>query len=145
MLNVLKRAKQHFAFLGKPFKLINFNIAEQLVSLCLKPKDEESLSKIMQWILSVFAMNWNKEMGQRGHVFMARFFSEIIEDEETLREIFVLIDMIPIDMEVKNIERPEQWEYGGLWQHQRGLYDIVDKPDDMMLKYFPEHLPLQQV
>ena len=140
MLKVLKRAKFRFAALDKPFKLINFNISKQLFCLCLKPKNKENLSDIMQWILSVFAINWNKKAKQRGHVFMARFFSEIVKDEETLREIFYLIDMLPVDMGVDKIDRPEQWEYGGLWQHQRGMYDIVDRPDEFVQKYFPEHM-----
>ena len=35
------------------------------------------------------------------------------------------------------VEKPEQWKYGGLWHHKKGLTEILDTVDRSF--YFSDH------
>ena len=50
-LDVVKRAKEKYKF-----KVINYVIMGNHIHMMIKPGEKENLSKIMQWILSVFAV-----------------------------------------------------------------------------------------
>jgi putative transposase len=91
----------------------------------------------MQWILGVFAQLWNKRHGLSGHLWGDRFYSRIIFGILDFLKVFLYIDYNPVSAGL--VERPEQWEYGGLWYHKNGLIDITGKADTLILKYFPEH------
>ena len=54
-LQTVKRAKEKYSF-----KLKSFVIMDNHIHLLIKPGKSENLSKIMQWILSVFAKHYNK-------------------------------------------------------------------------------------
>src|SRR5574344_2177022 len=73
-LVVLPRAKKKYGFIFR-----NFCIMGNHVHLEIMPKNEVSLSKIMQWILSVFAQQYNKIHNYKGHVWYDRFKSKAIE------------------------------------------------------------------
>ena len=66
---ILKQAKKKFVFSIK-----NFCIIGNHVHLLIKPGPGESLSKIMQWLLGVFAQAWNRKHGLSGHLWGDRFF-----------------------------------------------------------------------
>ena len=63
-LDTVKQAKEKYTF-----DLINFCIMNNHIHLVIKPLGNASLSKIMQWISSVFAKKWNKLHGRSGHVW----------------------------------------------------------------------------
>ncbi len=48
--------------------------------LIIRPQKNENLSRIMQWILSVFALKFNRLFTYSGHVWYDRFTSKIIND-----------------------------------------------------------------
>ncbi|MDR0877853.1 MAG: transposase [Treponema sp.] len=132
LLAVLKRAKQKYCFQVKNFCLMNNHL-----HLLIKPGENESLSRIMQWILSVFAMAWNRKHGLTGHVWGERFFSRVINGVVDGLRVFVYIDDNPVDAQIAS--HPWEWEFGGLWHHQRGIRDIVEEPDPLVIQFFPEH------
>ena len=107
------------------------------IHLLIKPGAGVSLSKIMQWLLSVFAQLWNKKHGLSGHLWGDRFFSRIISGILDFLNIFSYIDHNPVIAGI--VEHPEQWEYGGLWHHKKGLTDITELIDSTILEYFPDH------
>ena len=82
-VTTLKRAKEKFKF-----DVYDIIILNDHFHMVLKPdpkdKDIYLLSKIMQWILSVFAINYNKKTGLKGKVWYDRFKSEIIETAEEI-------------------------------------------------------------
>jgi len=133
----LKRAKKKFVF-----SLENFCIMGNHVHLLIKPGPGESLSKIMQWLLGVFAQLWNKIHGLSGHLWGDRFFSRIILGFGDFLRVFVYIDYNP-DIAGLVIQ-PEQWRHGGLWHHKKGFADITSLEDPNVLEYFPEHQFTQQ-
>ncbi len=73
LLNIILRAKRKYPFLFR-----NFCIMGNHVHLEIEPIGESDISKIMQWILSVFAKNYNDIYKYKGHVWYDRFKSKVI-------------------------------------------------------------------
>jgi putative transposase len=132
-LKVLGQAKKKYQF-----RIINFCVMNNHIHLIIKPGEHVSLSKIMQWILSVFAMRWNRKHHLSGHVWGERFFSRIISKATEFLHIFSYVDENPVYARL--VEHPGQWEYGGLWHHKRGIFTIVDPPGELVRRFFPEHI-----
>ena len=57
LLAVLKQAKKKFKF-----SLVNFVFLYTHIHLIIKPKKDENLSRIMQWVLGTFAVRYNKSL-----------------------------------------------------------------------------------
>jgi putative transposase len=131
-MKVLKRAKQKFKF-----QIKNFCIMGNHIHLLIKPGIKESLSKIMQWLLGVFAQLWNKKHHLTGHLWGDRFFSRIILGIIDFLRVFMYIDDNPVIANM--VERSWQWEYGGLWYHRKGIKGIIEEPESITVAYFPEH------
>ena len=129
---ILKRAKKKFNFLLK-----NFCVMGNHIHLLIKPGPGVSLSKIMQWLLSVFAQSWNKKHNLSGHLWGERFFSRIISGILDFLHVFIYIDYNPVLAGL--VIQPEQWMYGGLWHHKKGITDITSLEDTIVLELFPEH------
>jgi len=131
-MDVLKRAKKKYNF-----SLKNFCVMGNHVHLLIKPGPGVSLSKIMQWLLGVFAQLWNKKHGLSGHLWGDRFFSRIILGIRDFLRVFTYIDYNPVIAGI--VVHPEQWKHGGLWYHKKGHTDIIGIADSVVLEYFPEH------
>ena len=132
LLAVIKRAKKRYCFQVKNFCIMNNHL-----HLLIKPGKDESLSRIMQWILSVFAMLWNRKHNLTGHVWGERFFSRIIAGTIDFLRTFFYIDENPVYAQL--VEQPWKWEFGGLWHHHKGITDVTDAPDSLILQFCPEH------
>ena len=132
LLSVIKRAKKRYCFQVKNFCIMNNHL-----HLLIKPGNNESLSRIMQWILSVFAMAWNRKHHLTGHVWGERFFSRIIAGIVDFLRVFIYIDENPVYAQL--VDHPRRWEFGGLWHHKNGITGITDKPEAITLLFFPEH------
>jgi putative transposase len=120
-LSVVKEAKRKFVF-----HLENLCIMGNHIHFIIRPGWGESLSAIMQWILGVFAMRYNRAHHLTGHVWGERFFSRIIENLREYLKIFLYIDANPIAAGL--VARAKDWLYG---RHNLGLIgfgDIVASP-----------------
>ena len=133
-LTIIARAKKKYRF-----KLKNFCIMNNHFHFIIKPARGTSLSKIMQWILSVFAMAWNKKHNHSGHVWGERFFSRIIEGTQDMLHTIMYIDENPIRAGL--VSYPWNWRFGGLWHHRKKIFTIVEKPDELISYGCPDHLP----
>ena len=128
-MDTLKRAKKKYSFTIK-----NFCIMGNHIHLIIKPERKESLSKIMQWLLGVFAQLWNKKYKLSGHLWGDRFFSRIIRGFLDFLRVFSYINNNPVNAGL--VERVEEWEYGGLWHHKNGLTEILSLVDPVIFKFF---------
>lgn len=90
-LEVIRRAQKKYKFLIK-----NFCIMGNHYHLIIKPLGKESLSKIMQWILSTFALKFNRMFGLTGHVWNDRFTSKILYSYMQYLTTFVYIANNPV-------------------------------------------------
>ena len=103
-LDVVNSAKAKY-----DFSLRNFCIMGNHIHLDITPRAGASLSKIMQWILGVFASKFNKMYKHDGHVWYDRFKSKIIESFEQLVNTFSYIANNPVRANIVN--HPLQYCY----------------------------------
>lgn len=134
-LKVLARARTRYRF-----RIENFCVMGNHIHLMIRPRERESLSRIMQWILSVFAMAFNRVHGYTGHVWGCRFFSRIMASFQHFAKVFEYIDNNPV--EANQVESVGSWLHGGLWHHRHGIRGIVDGLGDYAALAFPMHGPL---
>jgi putative transposase len=93
------------------------------IHLILHPDRGESLSRIMQWILSVFAMAWNRKHHTNGHVWGERFFSKILNNLKEFLKTFTYVTKNPASAQL--VGRIDKWEFGGLWHFIKGERGIL--------------------
>ena len=117
-VSVLARARKKYKF-----RLENFTVMGNHYHLVLQPAPGESLSRIMQWIMSVFAMAYNAKCGLTGHVWGQRFFSKIIDSYHDFIRTFRYIDGNPVAALI--IENPRDWPFGGLWHTRTGCRVLI--------------------
>jgi putative transposase len=80
----------------------------------------------MQWILSVFAMAWNRKHLTSGHVWGERFFSKVIDSMREFVKTFIYVSQNPVEAQVTG--RAEDWQFGGLWHFIIGNREILGEP-----------------
>jgi putative transposase len=118
-LKTIERAKQRFRF-----TIENFCIMGNHYHIIIRPSKSENLSRIMQWIMSVFAMAYNRELGINGHVWGGRFFSRIINDIREYVHIYKYIDANPARANL--VMAASDWKYGGAFHRKRRDLSILD-------------------
>lgn len=96
----------------------------------IKPGRGESLSKIMQWILSVFAVQFNKRFGWNGHVWYDRFKSRIVDGLNEYLHVFRYIAENPLRAGIARY--PWDYIYNGVTHLRRLDYRIVEKPTPVL-------------
>jgi REP element-mobilizing transposase RayT len=129
-LDVLRRAKRMY-----DFAVINFCIMGNHVHLIIRPGEREDLSRIMQWILSVFAGAYNRRHKIVGHVWYDRFKSYILANLRRFLETFVYISQNPVEAGI--VRRAYEFEHNGIWFIHRKIFDIVEAPDTLCRMLLP--------
>lgn len=119
------------------FRLIHFCIMGNHIHLLIKPIGElELLSKIMKWILSVFASKFNRKYNRKGHVWYDRFKSRIVDTIEYYKVIFEYISNNPV--KAKLTDSIYTYKYSGIFHLTNKNYTLVEKPSELILKLFPK-------
>lgn len=124
-LNILEDAKKKFNFQLKQFCIMNNH-----VHLMIQPAKGTSLSKLMQWILSVFAIRFNKIFGLIGHVWYDRFKSKIIYSFQQFVNTFRYISDNPVKAGICKNARDYAW--GGLYEIKRSRLRLLDPPENWL-------------
>ena len=105
------------------FELYDFSIQNNRVVLVIKPLGNQELWKIMQYLLGVFGMRFNKEFGYHGHVWYDRFKSEIITTPDEVEKIQEELKEFPVTN--KLVENARNFIFGGLYYLERKIYTAV--------------------
>jgi REP element-mobilizing transposase RayT len=126
-METLRRAKRKFQFSIK-----NFCIMGNHYHMIIKPHGNESLSKIMQWILSVFAIKFNRRFGFTGHVWNDRFMSKIMHSFRQYLTTFIYIALNPVRAQAA--ERATDYEYNGITFLYKGNLDMLERPPNPVLR-----------
>ncbi|NQT58464.1 MAG: transposase [Bacteroidetes bacterium] len=129
-LKVLIQAKRKYLFI-----IIHFSIMDNHIHLIIKPTGRTDLSTIMQWVLSVFAIRYNKKYNLKGHVWYDRFHSKIIDSDSYMRKVFCYISHNPI--KGKLAKTIYEHCYSGIYHYKHRIYTVVDPPDEELLAMFP--------
>lgn len=120
-LAVLARARRKYSF-----TIQNFVVLDNHFHLLIRPGKGESLSRIMQWIMGVFAMRLNRLLGFWGHVWGDRFRSWIIEDPVALGRVFRYIEQNAVKAGL--VRKPSEWRSSAAFHWKAGIQLIVGKP-----------------
>ena len=124
-LAVLKRAMKKFSF-----RIENFCIMDNHVHMIIIPLENESLSKIMQWISSVFAIHHNKILKIKGHVWYDRFKSKIIDDIRQLIDTFRYITNNPVAAGI--VSHPFLFIFNGINYIRKKKFDVISPPPECL-------------
>ncbi len=111
-------------------QLIQFVIMSNHVHLLIKPAADTNLSKLMQWILSVFAVRFNKMYGFKGHVWYDRFKSKIVASFRQLVNTFNYITDNPVKAGL--CQKGCDYHWGGMYELKRGRFRLLDPPEDWL-------------
>lgn len=122
-MEVLKSAKKKFKF-----ELVNLVIMSNHVHLMIKPGAKESLSSIMQWILSVFAVRYNRLNNLKGHVWYDRFKSKVTATLLQFVRTYVYITENPLKAGICN--NYQKYYYSGINLRKFQRYrDLLSEPE----------------
>jgi putative transposase len=132
-LNVVAQSKKKYSY-----KLRNFCIMGNHIHFDITPDEDESLSKIMQWILSVFAVRYNKVYKYRGHLWYDRFKSKIIADYWQFLNTFVYISNNPVRAGL--CSHPLDYPFSGITHIINDKFHLVEKPDLVLQKIIENYL-----
>ena len=105
------------------FELYDFSIQNNRIVLIIKPLGKQQLWKIMQYLLGVFGMRFNKQFGFHGHVWYDRFKSEIITSPGEVEKIQNELNEFPV--ENKLTEKARNYIFGGLFYLDRKKHSFV--------------------
>ena len=123
LMKVLEESKLKFNF-----QLKNFCIMGNHIHLIIKPFRGENLSKIMQWVLSVFAQRYNRYFELKGHVWYDRFKSKVIFTLRQYLNTFFYISNNPVKAGL--VHQATEYEYSGITHMLKGIAGIIDKPPE---------------
>ena len=132
LLIVIRRAKGKFRF-----SITNFCVMNNHFHFIITPGRGESLSKIMQWILSVFALQYNRKFRYKGHVWYDRFKSWIINGLRQLLITFRYIAENPVRAGI--VSRPWEYSCNGVRHIRDHDHRVVEEPGQALRLMMPEY------
>lgn len=130
LLTVIAQARRRYAF-----TLDTLCIMDNHIHLLLYPENDESLSRILQWILSVFAVRFNRHFGLRGHVWYDRFKSMVIGGLRQFARVYRYIENNPVRAGLSTY--PHEYPYGGKQIRLLGPPGVLGPPDKFVDLLFP--------
>ena len=116
-LGIMHTAKTKYRF-----QLFNFCIMGNHIHFLIQPGEKTSLSHLMQWLLSVFAVKYNKLHGYSGHVWYDRFKSSILEDIFHYLNAYIYIMWNPVRAGLA--QKPTDYPYNGITFMLKGQSEL---------------------
>ena len=113
--------------------IYNFCIMGNHIHFAIRPEQDSSLSKIMQWLLGNYAKAWNKAHGVKGHLWGDRFFSSIINNRKDFLKVFKYISNNPVIAGL--VKKASEWEDSGVCHFMKGETSILDIPPWLEAEY----------
>jgi len=126
-MQVLRKTKRKYRFI-----IQNFCIMGNHVHFIIKPYGGESLSRIMQFMLSIFASRYNKRFNLKGHVWYDRFKSRVIESFRQYFNTFLYISNNPVKAGL--VKHASDYPYCGIAYIHKGISGIMERPPNELLK-----------
>ena len=119
LLFVLMQAKKKFKF-----QLNHFIFLDDHVHFIIKPNEKYNLSKVMQWILGVFATRYNKKLNLHGKVWYDRFKSEIIKTTNNIKDFLNRLNNNIKKFKITN--DINNYRFSGIYYKLRNDFNFID-------------------
>lgn len=118
-----------------PFLLISYCLMTNHIHLQIQTIDD-SLSKIMHYLLSLYAKYYNTKYNHVGHLFQGRYKAELIEDDAYMLQTSRYIHLNPL--KAKMVEKPEDYPWSSyiIFLGEEN-YDLVS--DNIILDFFSDN------
>lgn len=133
-LALMRKAKKRYKF-----AIETFCIMDSHVHLIIRPLEGESISRIMQWLLSVFALRFNRRFGLVGHVWMDRFKSFILHTDAQRMKAHAYIANNPVSAGL--VRLPSHYSHSAARFILAGDFSIIEKPPLDLLEFY-RHLEI---
>lgn len=105
-LNILEEALIYYSHEG--YELIAYCLMDNHVHLIIKT-GKEPLTRIMRRINSIYTRYFNKRYNYIGHLFQAKYFSELIESDRQILEASRYVHLNPVRAQM--VTRPEEYQW----------------------------------
>ncbi len=105
-LSILRFAKQKHRF-----TLFNYELMHSHVHLFLQPSLEIPLEKTMHYINWKFSLDYNKQKGRKGHLWLARYKSIPVETGDYALRLMRYVNQNPIRAGM--VAKPGEWKWSG--------------------------------
>lgn len=97
----------------KLVEILAFCLMPNHIHLLLRQVEDEGITKFMRKLGTGYAGYFNRKYDRKGYVFQGRFRSQIVQDDNYLKIVFVYIHVNPISLlepgwKEKGIEEPER-------------------------------------
>ncbi len=110
----------------KPFALYGYCLMENHIHLLLRPKQDATISRIMQSLLVSHTQRYHRFHGTGGHVWQGRFKSPVIQDDDHLLCVLRYIEANPVRASV--VRRAEKYRWSSFPAHGVGRHDELLDP-----------------
>lgn len=136
LISIVRRAKRKYRF-----AIETFCIMDSHVHFIIRPMKGESISRIMQWILSVFAVKYNRKFGFFGHVWLDRFKSFILFTDAQRFKAHRYISQNPV---VAGIAKHHaEYQFSASRMILEGDFSLIEKPPQFIYSiYLDKSMPI---
>jgi len=105
--------------------------------LLLVPKEPNSLSRLMQWVMTSYVRYYHKKNKTSGHIWQGRYKSFMVEKESYYIKLIQYIEANAL--RAKLSRRAEDWDYGSLMERVQKHRTMLSEPyialDDEWVEY----------
>jgi len=129
-LQIIARAKLKYSF-----DLIDYNLMGNHYHLTIIPRKNDTISRIMQYILSIFARKVNKKLGSRGHIWNDRFRSKLVESN--IHDINTTLYIYNNPIRANLTDHPLNWEFSSLHARVFNTKSFLSPIEELNLEHFP--------
>lgn len=116
-IDIMKSAKKKYHF-----RYHNFCIMNNHIHFIIEPLGKTNLSRIMQWILSIFALKYNRLHDYHGHVWYDRFKSRILNNIFEYLNAYIYVINNPVAAGI--VKLPTDFHYNGISYISRKSMEI---------------------
>ena len=124
-VSVLERAHEKYRF-----SIDSFVIMGNHFHIIILPGEGESLSSIMQWIMSVFARAYNRRFNRTGHFWGDRFASWLLDSIRQILRTILYIEENPVKAGL--VDTSDVWIWGSRWHRRNRRLAFLSEPDSWL-------------
>ena len=110
-----------------PLAIIAASLMPNHVHLVIRPPDDSSLGRWMQWLFTTHARHYHEKYGTSGHVWQGRYKHCPVQHDHYLLTLLRYVERNAL--RAKLVQRAEDWQWGSLsWRHASAAPVALEPP-----------------